>query len=80
MEENVSAVYLHRFDVSGSGVLVHLSHSFVGRNCSPEDERESISSYGVDEVIRSREDGREWIWEEGNFSVRKYQQLRLMGR
>jgi hypothetical protein len=76
----VSATYLHRFEVSGSGALILLSHSFVGRNCSPEDECESISSYDVDEVIRSREDGREWIWEEENFSVRRYQQLRSMGR
>jgi hypothetical protein len=76
----VSAAYLHCFDFSGGGILVLLSHSFVGRNFSPEDERESIFSYGVDELIRSREDGRQWIWDEGNFSVRKNQQLRSMGR
>lgn len=76
----MSAVNLHRFDVSGRGILVLLSHSFVRSNCRPEDEHESISSYSVDELIRSREDGREWILEEGNFSVRKYQQLRSMGR
>ena len=50
---------MHRFDVSGRGILVLLSHNFVGRNCSREDERESIFSYGVDELIRSREDERE---------------------
>ena len=57
----MSAAYLHRLDVSGSGILVLLSH-------------------GVGKIIRSREDGHEWILEEGNSSVRKYQHSRSLGQ